>query len=76
MSKRNKQSADIVTLVRGKVEHDYPREFYERNKVALQKDGYTLKASEKEASEKKLEVEQTVISSPSNDLENGSSLPN
>jgi hypothetical protein len=71
MSKRNKPSAEIVTLVRGKVEHDYPRSFYERNKEALKKDGYSLKEPLKNT-----EVEQTVFSSPSNELENGTTLPN
>lgn len=67
MPKQKKTSADIVTVVRGKVEHDYPRSFYERNKAALNKDGYVLKEKV---------VEQTVISSPSENLENGTSLPN
>lgn len=69
MSKQKKSTADIVTVVRGKVEHDYPRAFYERNKEALMKDGYTLKQKEKE-------VEQTVISSPSQITEDGTSMPN
>ena len=69
MSKQKKSTVDIVTVVRGKVEHDYPRAFYERNKEALMKDGYVLKQKEKE-------VEQTVIYSPSQTLEDGTTLPN